>query len=222
MPYKFFNIIVLPVLLFILTYLIFGFYFEGIDEIFMSFLLKGDLQPQGGAFEIIHLHKIICYIYSFLYKTIPTMPWFGIFLCLFNLVASVNIFIIFHQFLSRLFNQYIETLLLVLLYVILILQHIILINFTRTAILLSSSSLILIFQLFYSNKYYRYRWLLIISLMFMYTLGFMTRPSAAILSPLVIFPFALLTGLVLKKIKIAIYSVLILSLFTIILHFSFI
>lgn len=220
MYYKYFNIIVLPVLLFILAYLIFGFYYEGIDEYAITLLLKGDWQPQGGAFEIIHVHKIICYLCSSLYHSIPSMPWYGIFLCLFNLIASVNIFIIFHQVLSKFFNQYIETLLLVVLYVIVILQHIILINFTRTAIILSGSSLILIFQLFYSNKVYSHKWLLIVLLMFLYTLGFMTRPAAAILSPLLVFPFALLTGLVLKKFKISIYLVLILSLFVIILQFS--
>jgi hypothetical protein len=211
---------VLPVLLIILAYVIFGFYYEGNDEYAITLLLKGDWQSQGGAFEIIHIHKIICYLCSSLYKTMPSMPWYGIFLCLFNLIASINIFIIFHQVLSKFFNQYIETLLLVVLYVIVILQHIILINFTRTAIILSGSSLILIFQLFYSNKDYRHKWLLITSLMFMYTLGFMTRPAAAILSPLLIFPFALLTGLVLKKLKSSIYLVLILSLFVIILQFS--
>lgn len=218
--YKNFNIIILPVLLYILSYIIFGFYYEGIDDFIMSLLLRGDWQPQGGAFEIIFLHKVICYIFILLYQKIPSIPWFGVFLCLLNLIALINIFIIIHQVLSKFFNQYIETLLLVLLYVIIILQHIILVNFTRTAIILSGSSLILIFQIFYSDKDYRHKWLLTIFLVFMYTLGFMIRPAAAILSPLIIFPFALFTGLVLKKIKSTIYLVLALSLFVIILQFS--
>jgi hypothetical protein len=190
--FRYFNIILLPAILFLASYLLFGFYFETNDDLVMSLLLRGDLQPQGGFAELSKLFLFkIALIYHFLYQIIPSLPWYGLSLLFFNFIACINIFYITDKLLTKYFNKYFITIILTCFYFIIFIENNIEINYSRTSIMLAGSSLMLIFLNLTKdidvklNKFVIVQFiLLIISLLIRPMGGFL---SSLIVSPAIIF-----------------------------------
>lgn len=203
--YRYFNIILLPILLFIITYLVFGFYFETNDDFVISLLLKGDLQPQGGIYDLSNFFLVkLVYIYDILYSYYPSLPWYGFSLAVFNLAAAINIFYITDNLLSRYFKKYFITFILICLYFIFVLENNIEINYTRTSFILMGSSLLSIFFMLSKDKTQKVNKYVIINFILL-IIALLIRPMAGILSAFILLPVIIFVIIVSGKIKIPLY-----------------
>lgn len=217
--YKYFNIFLLPILLTLFTFLLYGVYFETNDDTIISLILKGDIQPHGGYYELSYFfYRYMVYFYSALYTAFPAVGWYGISLFLFNLIAVINLFYVLHVFLSGYFNRYIESAILVLIFFILIFENIAVINFTRTSIILSGSSL-LAMSVYLTNKQHPGK--IMVSLFcIMFGISMLIRPMAGLLTFFMLLPFIIYIGIKSKNTIFTFYFCGALLIFTLLLYSS--
>lgn len=186
--HRYFNILILPIILFIMCYLAFGYYFETNDDFVISALLKGDLQPQGGYYELSNLFLFkIAFIYHILYVYIPKLPWYGITLLILNLAACINIFYITDKLISKYFHKYFNTIIFICVFIIIFFENVIEINYTRTSIILGGSSLLLIFFNLSSEGNLKINKYIIIQFA-LFIFALLIRPMGGLLSSLILIP----------------------------------
>jgi hypothetical protein len=126
------------------SYFILDIHFGWIDDIFVMLQLKGEvIAPQNGFFNL-RGNNYFSYLYVWLYNHFDTINWYGVFLSIYSGICILNInFILFHLIEKvdddkrKLFIAF--SLAFFAAYVI---ENVYLVNFTRIAILLSSTSII--------------------------------------------------------------------------------
>lgn len=160
----------------------------------MSLLLKGTLQPQGGYYEISYwAYTHLWYGYSFLYTHFPSFTWLGFSLYVFNYAAAVNISFVLERSLPEYDDKrsaLARAVLIILILTVLLIENIFLIDFTRTSILLTGSSVLAAFILLQENRTGSNKISIIICCLLFLT-GFFIRPMAAVVVSSLILPFIL-------------------------------
>lgn len=180
----------LPMLLFIFSYYLVGFYNEVNDDVFIEFAFRGI----GWAEPISNLymwHRITGSIIVFLYNSFPDVPWYGLFLILLNYASFVNIYSILHISLRTL-KPSVISIIFVLVFFFVFFESVLLIQYTRTAIFLSGTSALLLLigdDSIFRTKKAGFRNLLYLSL---FLIGLLIRPEGAILSLIFLLPVTLL------------------------------
>lgn len=128
-------------LLFALTYWLFGFYYETNDDVQMELFFRGITVPEG-SWDLYYWHRFTGYLFLLLYSAIPALPWYGILMYLFLFLAAVNYFIIIKTIMAshKLWKSY---LIFFAFYIFVLFENIVLLNFLRVSILLALSGFLL-------------------------------------------------------------------------------
>ena len=213
-------VILLPLLLSAFTIILFGTYFETNDDQVMSMLISGAFQPDGGAYELSYFfYRYLVHVFEFLYSIAPGIPWYGVSLLFFNLAATINIFYVLAISLSGYFRQSVVTILLGLFFFTVVSENFIEINFTRTAVLLGGSSVIVLFILLNRQKGFgEWLWIGVCSLFIICSV--LIRPMAGVLIAFLLMPFILYYGYKLKTFRYSVYFTIIMSCFVALLFIS--
>ena len=188
-----FNIYFLPFILFVTTYGVFGFYYGDSDDPVIEALIRG-LFFSHPVTEFFSFHRITAVAYAHLYQLFPNIPWYGISMYALLLLAVTNYFVLIHRQVEKFITNYaLLTPLLTIFYLVFFLDGVIYIFFTKVAILLAASSILLILDGMLKADdirrlpYWHAAWYFLL-----FTLGFLTRPQAGLLCIFLLLPFAVL------------------------------
>jgi hypothetical protein len=141
---RFFNIYLLPAILFVTSYVAFGFYYGDNDDPAIEALIRG-LFFSHPVTEFYAFHRITAIVYARLYQLFPNIPWYGIFMYVLLLLAVTNYFVLIHRHVEKFITNYALLIpLLIIFYLVFFLDGVIFIFFTKVAILLAASSILLI------------------------------------------------------------------------------
>src|SRR5436190_16199045 len=136
-----FNVYVLPTLLFIVTYLTFGFYYFSSDDALVAALIRGF--PFGiPVKEFFFCHRLTAAVYADLTQIYSGLPWYEMAMCACMLLSIINYFSLIHQYLKRVVPSALMTPILVSAYVLLFLNSVIALNFTEVSIFVSASAIL--------------------------------------------------------------------------------
>jgi hypothetical protein len=190
---RFFNIYVLPAILFGTSYVVFGFYYGDNDDPLIEALIRG-LFFSHPVTEFFWCHRITAILYARLYQLFPNIPWYGIFMQALLFLAITNYFVLIHRHVEKFITNYaLLTPLLIIFYLVFFLDSVIFIFFTKVAILLAASSILLIIDGTLKGEdvqrplYWHFGWYF-----FLFIFGFLTRPQAGVLCIILLVPFAIL------------------------------
>jgi hypothetical protein len=181
--------IFLPLILFLLLFLIAGFYYEENDDVVISFLIRGIYTG-----EVVNISEFFPYLYGWstvlvwLYQALPAMPWHGIlmYLCLLLSTILVFKFLIYSLQCFKDFSLYIVSAFLTAFFVFIWADHLLNLSFARVSILLTSSALLLFIPIYEQNKRNKpYYYLAVYCVLF---IGFCIRPSTALFGLLIVAP----------------------------------
>lgn len=189
-----FNIYILPSLLFMATYAVFGFYYGSSDDATFDALLRG-LFFSHPVTEFFAFHRITAILYAHLYQLFPNIPWYGCFMYGLLFLAVTNYFTLIHRHFGKLVENYAPIIpVLIIFYTVLFLDSVIFITFTKVSILLGASSVLLLTDRASNTQedstpilYWRTGWYVLL-----FALAFLTRPQGGILSLILLLPLALL------------------------------
>lgn len=186
--------ILLPLLLMIVSYWLFGFYFESNDDQQMALIFDGRMstRPESNLF---FWHIFTGNLLSAFYQLSPSVPWYGLLMYFFLWCSMINFFAVGFQVFREKCRPGTLVLILITLFFFVIVENILLLNFTRVAILLSGSS-ILFYIIYYPRSASRTSRILISAWsLSMTSLALFTRLEGAILSLAIIAPlFIVLIG----------------------------
>lgn len=184
------TLLVLPALLFGLTYALIGFYYETNDDQIITLLLRGlSIQPA--------LTDLSIYFFGFsqllawLYGVLPQAPWYGLLLYGWLLVATMLAFWLLLRAFPGL-KPWQRWALLTGFYFFCWLEHVMWFNYLRVPLLLAGTSYLFLLRHQGGREAFRWGpWLLSGALLLT---ALCIRPSAAMLGLLVVGPAALLAG----------------------------
>lgn len=142
--------LLLSLLLLIFTYHFLGSFFEMNDDPRYVMAMKGFATPEPYN-NFVSVYKFTSDAYIFLYKYYPDIAWYGYSMYLILWGALFNIFIILYLIGFKRINFLLIILLFITIYFFIFLQNVYWINFTRPAILGTSTFLLLLAAL-YLNK----------------------------------------------------------------------
>jgi hypothetical protein len=167
-----------------MVYLGFGAHFETNDDPQFVLMFRG-LYSANATAELHFFFKFIGYPIRFLYDTIPEFPWYAI-----TLYASMtaSLAVVLYLFFSRLEPPHrdFKIALLAVAVVIVFIPHLVLLNFTRVALLVTGTGCAGLLV----TEYRKNGWLFAFNFSFI-ALGWCIRPESAWLAWLGLVPFAL-------------------------------
>ena len=134
-------ILVAPVL-FLLVYGVAGFHYETNDDPIMEVIFRGLLFPAAPSREIGFAHLFTASAFGWLYERVPGFPWYGASMCLLSLAAVVNVLSVVDDLIGSRRQLLGRTGILALFFVVFLVDGVVLLNFTRVAILLAGSALL--------------------------------------------------------------------------------
>ncbi|MGV3502473.1 MAG: hypothetical protein ACO1O1_02115 [Adhaeribacter sp.] len=180
----------LPLLLFGLTYVLTGCYFETNDDQIITLMVRGlSIQPA--------LSDLSLYFFGFsqllvwLYATLPALPWYGLLLYSGLLAATgLAFWLLLHTF--RYLKPWQRWALLIAFYICCWLEHVMWFNYLRVPLLLAGTSFLYFVRSQRPEQAFRWEPALLSGLLFV--AAWCIRPSAALLGLLVVAPAALLLG----------------------------
>ena len=152
--------------------------------------MKGEVLNEPTGYNKLIFHNHTGYLYSWLYQVTNGINWHGVFMLLYIYIALFNINALLYHITKNSGNRrwYLFMLLSLSLYWSYIVENVYLINYARTALLLSFSSLaciIVLYKNYYKADYFKYYVLFYLLLFF---LGWNTRFTLVmVFSPIVIF-----------------------------------
>ena len=190
---RFFNIYLLPSILFVTSYIVFGFYYGTSDDATVEALIRGVFFSHPIT-EFFAFHRITAVLYAHLYQLSPDIPWYGIFMHGLLLLAITNYFALIHRHGEKIItNCAVLTPLLIVFYLVFFLDGVIFITYTKVAILLAASSVLLIIDgTLKTEESQRPPYWQLGGYFFLFLVGFLTRPQAGILCIVLLLPFAIL------------------------------
>ncbi|MCO5229680.1 MAG: hypothetical protein M9958_00850 [Chitinophagales bacterium] len=169
-------------MLLIITYFTYGFHYGWIDDVLQSNYLKG-IGLAAPAKQMYTNQVLISRLYYELYKLIPDKPWYGYFSVFYLTVATTMLIYL----LTRLFNNFYRNNLFFFIffiasfYLLFWMDSIILVNFTKTSILLVGVSVLLLHNtLEYDLPSIKRKVKIFLCLIFL-LLGFLNRLEVALL-----------------------------------------
>ncbi|MCC2545113.1 hypothetical protein LJY25_01535 [Hymenobacter sp. BT175] len=179
-PAWFFRVVVLPGLLMLAAGGGLGCYYETNDDFALTLLLRGSTAP--GPVTDLHLYfHGYAGLLAALYASWPLLPWYGLLLYALLYGASVLTFAVLDRLLIRHLTPGQVVVLLTSFWVVAWLEHVLWFNYSRVPVLLAGAGL-----LFAAQRAGRLPALLLGLLAF--GLGWLIRPSAAVLGLLVVVP----------------------------------
>jgi len=209
-------------LLFAMTYWLFGFYYETNDEVQMELFFRGITVPEG-SWDLYYWHRFSGIILTHLYSCAPDVPWYGLFLYFLLYLATINYFIILKTFLSNI-GKWTQYFIFTLFFFLILFENVINLNFLRVTLNLCMSGYLIFICMCIRSKLYYKNVLFFLYCFFCVSMAIQIRPEGGFL---LLFIFALFSGvfIFLNKIQYGIYiSGLLLVLFSvgIILAFNYI
>lgn len=168
--------VVISVLLFIITYFTFGFYYGWIDDVIQMNYLRG-IGLAKPAKQMFTNQVLVSKLYHYLYQIGPHIPWYGYFAFFYIFIATTQLVFIlsiaFRKFYEKHFLFFV--LLVSFFYFIFWIDFVVLISFTKTAILLVGLS-ILSLDFAIKDKFSKSeRWILVFSNSILLLLGVLNR-----------------------------------------------
>ena len=97
---RLFNIYFLPFILFVTSYIVFGFYYGSSDDATMEALIRGVFFSHPVT-EFFAFHRITAVLYARLYQLFPNIPWYGVFMHALLLLAITNYFVLIHRHVEK-------------------------------------------------------------------------------------------------------------------------
>ena len=206
----FFPPIAVSILLFLLTYYFFGFYAETNDDLAFIWGLKGyfSLQP---ITDFLYYHHGLSSFYAALYTCTNQIAWYGWAMYAYLFIAALFAYFVLKNEKRALWEN---LLIFAAFFTAIFYQHLVHFNFTRSAFLLIIGSFLWALKEYCSkqeeeekkystsNKWFAFGWL------FFFTIGFLTRPTTAYLSLVLLFPLGIYLALKnnrLKQVRRAVY-----------------
>jgi hypothetical protein len=174
---------VLPILLFLVSALVLGCYFETNDDYYIVFLLRGVGLIHPVTDLHLYLHGIAAGL-AHLYQVLPDLPWYGILLYGLLLAAIILLFGVLDRATST-WPVWLRVALLVLFFVAGCLENVLRMNFTRVPILLAGATILFGLQRLQYHKGRDWWWLAGGILLL---LAWAIRPSGAFLGLIVVAP----------------------------------
>ncbi|MDF7811237.1 hypothetical protein [Hymenobacter sp. YC55] len=173
---------VLPILLLLFTWILFGCYYESNDDVAISQVIRGETALAPVADLHLYFHGLAS-VLATLYRIWPAIPWYGLLLYLLLYVSLVLVYQVLYDVLAGKVSVLSLACCLILIYWFAWQQTALLINFTRLPILLAGTGIL------YATSQRKHFFSLAVGLAVV-MLGWCIRPSAAILGLLVAIPGA--------------------------------
>lgn len=181
-----FSAAILPLLMIVVSYHAFGFFFETNDDPQMALLFNG-FWSTGPEPDLQFWHLFTGYLLSMLYQEFDSIAWYGLFMYMMLWFSTINFFLIIRT-LFKVKPLWLSILSFVFIFYFVVFENIVLLNFSRVAILLSGSALLLflvreICTQDQKNGAVLFSWCII-----QYILSALTRPEGAFLSAVIMIP----------------------------------
>ncbi|MCR5595084.1 MAG: hypothetical protein K6G12_04505 [Lachnospiraceae bacterium] len=126
--------------LMIFTGILFDHYYEFNDDVLMKDILSGAYSGRPGALNVQMLSPISAFI-SFFYRIVPSLPWYGLFLCAFQYV-SIGLVIYRASLIANGVKYKLVAAFIVVLFAISVfLSHLVMIQYTVTVAVMSASAI---------------------------------------------------------------------------------
>lgn len=186
------NVYVLPGVLFVSTYLIFGFHYQTSDDALVSALIRGF--PFGvPVTEFFFCHRLTAIAYAHLAQSYPGVPWYEVAMYAFLFLAVRNYFVLIYDYAKRFLPASALTPVLIVAYSVFFLNSVIFINFTEVAIFLSASAILLaVTRLTGPSGAQPIAYAPLAGCLMLFGLALLTRPQGALLSLIVLLPLGIL------------------------------
>ncbi len=171
--------LILGLISFLATFFIFGYYFGWVDDVLQYNYFRGI--PLGEPIEHFYtVHLGLSYLYKYLFSIYPAINWYGLFMGIYTLLATINFYyIILYLLCKTSLSQYLKLFCIpLILFCILWIDFIVFINFTKISILLLGTSLI---GLDISLRQNLKRNRITIYFCFTFLIGLLTRPEVLII-----------------------------------------
>lgn len=131
----------LATILFFMTFFVLGYYYYWIDDPLVDNFFRGLFLAEP-ANHFFTLHILLSKLYAGLYSAIPGIPWFGIFFGIYIFIATVSLFYFISESLSHTIriSRSKWILILILFYLLVVIEHVFLMNISRTSLMLMGSA----------------------------------------------------------------------------------
>lgn len=178
---KIFMSLCLSLFLFLLTHLVYGFHYGWVDDVTITNFIRG-LYIAEARDKTFTVHVGLSRIYHYLYLHCSNFPWYGLIICFYAFLATFNLV----YFLSCTFDKLLKknTLIFILLtlfiFILIWVENIFLLNFTRISILLIGTSFLLIDHITNSSLTVKQKYLWTLYLSIVLLIGILTRPESVI------------------------------------------
>lgn len=190
--HRLFTSIVLTSVLFIYTYWAFGFHYGWIDDVIQNNYLRG-IGLATPAKQMYTNQVLISRLYYHLYQLFPHTPWYGYFSISYLYIATILMIYLLSRLFSGFYKNHLFSfiLLTIFFYFILWIDNIVLVNFTKTAIVLVGVSSLLIDDILKKEAPSKKRNLFLLFCLLTLLLGFLNRIEIIFLwtLPLIIYFF---------------------------------
>jgi len=168
--------LLVTIIQFLFVYYFFGFHYVWVDELFIDLLFKKQVLCVGINEKFLPVFFLLDKLFYFLYESVLTVPWMGIFYIFLLLVSVFNInYLIYSNFNQKFGYQILISFLLIL---GLFLKLIVYPNYTSTALVVALSTFII--YSIKSEEIVASKGLLFL-LFFIFNLGFLLRPPVVLL-----------------------------------------
>jgi hypothetical protein len=171
----------IAVLFITLTIMFYGVFYGWLDDTILANYLQGVFLGEPIS-EFFTAHIFISKIYHFFYQNFVLIGWYGVFLIIFNGLAVFNVFYVIYKKWQSLHksNFYIIFLTCLIVYILILVENLVLLNYSKTALLLLGSSLLLLDFFAYSNFRSKIHFIWYVYLMMSILIGLFLRYDIAI------------------------------------------
>lgn len=180
MKFNYLVALIYAFLLMLVTYLAYGIFFGWIDDVLMMNAMRGIFSNQPFS-DFFLYHRVLSKAYVALYQSWPGVPWYGLAMGMYLLLALANLFYflvhIFSEFVDRKYSLFLYF---GIFYFLFCLENVYLITFTRVAILLMGSSLFCIYQIVKKERWKSIDYWGIVAFSIMFAIGYLTRMEMAL------------------------------------------